>query len=57
MPARVAEGARVCRSRPIDSDSIRWANNFKGEEGLETYRRETNMVSIDSLPSGWLDEV
>jgi hypothetical protein len=28
----------------------------KGEEGLEAYRRENNMVSIDGLPTGWLDE-
>jgi hypothetical protein len=32
-----------------------WAH-AKGEEGLETYRREKNMVSIDGLPTGWLDE-
>ena len=32
-----------------------WAG-AKGEEGLETYRREKNMVSIDGLPTGWLDE-
>jgi hypothetical protein len=32
-----------------------WARS-KGEEGLETYRREKNMVSIDGLPTGWLDE-
>jgi hypothetical protein len=32
-----------------------WAN-AKGEEGLQTYRREKNMVSIDGLPTGWLDE-
>jgi hypothetical protein len=30
MPARVAEGARVCRSRPIDYDPIRRAKNFQG---------------------------
>ena len=28
----------------------------KGEDGLEAYRREKNMVSIDGLPTGWLDE-
>jgi hypothetical protein len=33
-----------------------WARS-KGEEGLEAYRRETNMVSIDGLPTGLLDEV
>jgi hypothetical protein len=32
-----------------------WART-KGEEGLEAYRRKTNMVSIDGLPTGWLDE-
>jgi hypothetical protein len=32
-----------------------WARS-KGEEGLETYRREKNTVSIDGLPTGWLDE-
>jgi len=32
-----------------------WAH-AKGEEGLEGYRREKNMVSIDGLPTGWLDE-
>ncbi len=32
-----------------------WAR-AKGEEGLEAYRREKNMVSIDGLPTGWLDE-
>jgi Pyridoxamine 5'-phosphate oxidase len=32
-----------------------WARS-KGEEGLEAYRREKNMVSIDGLPTGWLDE-
>jgi hypothetical protein len=32
-----------------------WARS-KGEEGLEAYRRATNMVSIDGLPTGWLDE-
>jgi hypothetical protein len=29
----------------------------KGEEGLEAYRREKNLVSIDGLPTGLLDEV
>jgi len=33
-----------------------WARS-KGEEGLEAYRREENMVSIDGLPTGLLDEV
>lgn len=28
----------------------------KGEEGLERYWRETNLVSIDGLPTGLLDE-
>jgi hypothetical protein len=32
-----------------------WARS-KGEEGLETYRREKNTVSIDGLTTGWLDE-
>ena len=32
-----------------------WAR-AKGEEGLEAYRREKNVVSIDGLPTGWLDE-
>jgi hypothetical protein len=32
-----------------------WARS-KGQEGLEAYRREKNMVSIDGLPTGWLDE-
>ena len=32
-----------------------WAH-AKGEGGLEAYRREKNMVSIDGLPTGWLDE-
>jgi len=31
-----------------------WARS-KGEEGLETYRREKNMVSIDGLPTGLFD--
>ena len=29
----------------------------KGEEGLEAYRREKNLVSIDGLPTGLFDEV
>jgi Pyridoxamine 5'-phosphate oxidase len=33
-----------------------WARS-KGEEGLEAYRREENLVSIDGLPTGLLDEV
>ncbi|BDA84020.1 pyridoxamine 5'-phosphate oxidase [Aureimonas sp. SA4125] len=28
----------------------------KGEEGLETYRREKNAVSLDGLPTGMFDE-
>ncbi len=32
-----------------------WARS-KGEDGLEAYRRETNMVSIDGRPTGLLDE-
>ena len=32
-----------------------WARS-KGDEGLEAYRREKNLVSIDGLPTGWLDE-
>lgn len=31
---------------------VRWAE-AKGEEGLEEYRRTTNTVSIDGLPTGW----
>ena len=31
-----------------------WAR-AKGEEGIEAYRREKNMVSIDGLPTGLLD--
>jgi hypothetical protein len=31
---------------------VRWAE-AKGEEGLEDYRRTTNAVSIDGLPTGW----
>jgi Pyridoxamine 5'-phosphate oxidase len=33
-----------------------WARS-KGEEGLEAYRRAENLVSIDGLPTGLLDEV
>jgi hypothetical protein len=33
-----------------------WARS-KGEDGLEAYRREENLVSIDGLPTGLLDEV
>lgn len=33
-----------------------WACS-KGEEGLEAYRREENLVSIDGLRTGLLDEV
>jgi hypothetical protein len=41
-----------CGERPsLDN----WAQS-KGEDGLEAYRREKNMVSIDGLPTGWLDE-
>ena len=46
--------ASLClpRERPsLDN----WSRS-QGEEGLEAYRRETNMVSIDGLPTGWLDE-
>jgi hypothetical protein len=32
-----------------------WARS-KGEEGLEVYRREKNLVSIDGLPTGLLEE-
>ena len=32
-----------------------WARS-KGEEGLEAYRREKNLVSIDGLPTGLLAE-
>ena len=31
-----------------------WARN-KGEEALEAYRRDNNQVSMDGLPTGWLD--
>ncbi len=31
-----------------------WARS-KGEEGLEDYRRKTNAVSIDGLPTGLTD--
>lgn len=31
---------------------VRWAEN-KGGEGLEEYRRDKNMVSIDGFPTGW----
>jgi Pyridoxamine 5'-phosphate oxidase len=31
-----------------------WARS-KGEEGLDAYRRENNLVSIDGLPTGLLD--
>jgi Pyridoxamine 5'-phosphate oxidase len=33
-----------------------WAR-AKGEEGLETYRREKNTVSIDGLPTGLFEDV
>ena len=33
-----------------------WARS-KGEDGLEAYRREKNLVSIDGLPTGLFDEV
>jgi hypothetical protein len=33
----------------------RWAES-KGEEGLEAYRREYNVRSIDGLPTGLLEE-
>ena len=32
-----------------------WARS-KGDEGLEAYRRENNLVSMDGLPTGLLDE-
>ena len=42
-----------CGERPsLDN----WSRS-KGEEGLEAYRREKNLVSIDGLPTGLLDEV
>jgi hypothetical protein len=31
---------------------VRWAEN-KGEDGLEAYRREKNMQSIDGFATGW----
>jgi hypothetical protein len=34
---------------------VSWAET-KGEDGLETYRREKNAISIDGLPTGLLDE-
>jgi hypothetical protein len=33
-----------------------WSDS-KGEEGLEAYRRENNLVSIDGMPTGWLDQL
>jgi Pyridoxamine 5'-phosphate oxidase len=33
-----------------------WAR-AKGEDGLEAYRREKNMVSIDGLPTGLFEDV
>ena len=32
-----------------------WARS-KGEDGLEAYRREKNLVSIDGLPTGLVDD-
>jgi hypothetical protein len=32
-----------------------WARS-KGDEGLEAYRREKNLVSIDGLPTGLFEE-
>jgi hypothetical protein len=34
---------------------LRWAE-AKGENGIEAYRREKNTVSIDGLPTGWLED-
>lgn len=34
----------------------RWAES-KGEEALDTYRREKNATSLDGLPTGLFDEV
>jgi hypothetical protein len=34
----------------------RWAET-QGTEGLEAYRRQKNMISIDGLPTGLLDEL
>jgi Pyridoxamine 5'-phosphate oxidase len=34
---------------------INWAE-AKGEDGLEAYRRDKNAVSIDGLPTGWLED-
>jgi hypothetical protein len=34
---------------------LRWAES-KGEDGLEAYRREKNVRSIDGLPTGWAAE-
>lgn len=34
---------------------VRWAE-AKGEDGLEAYRREKNVASIDGFPTGLLDE-
>jgi hypothetical protein len=34
---------------------INWAAN-KGEEGLETYRRQKNARSIDGLPTGFFED-
>jgi len=33
---------------------VRWAE-AKGDEGLDAYRRENNILSIDGLATGWLD--
>jgi hypothetical protein len=33
----------------------RWAE-AKGEEALEQYRREKNVLSLDGLPTGYLEE-
>jgi hypothetical protein len=39
-----------------DRPSLDNWSRAKGEEGLERYWRETNLVSIDGLPTGLLDE-
>lgn len=34
---------------------VRWGEN-KGQEGIEAYRRENNVKSIDGFPTGWASE-
>lgn len=37
------------------SELIEWSN-AQGEDGLEIYRQENNVVSIDGLPTGYLSD-